>query len=47
METSDILLGFLLTISRLVDCSLLLTRDKVTDFKICIPLHLYVLNFCI
>ena len=45
MEPSDILLGLLIAFSRLVDCSLLLTR-KVTDFKICkyIP---FVLNVCV
>ena len=36
MEPSDLVLGLLLAFSRLVDCSLLQTRHKVTDFKICI-----------
>ena len=33
MEPSDILLGLLLACSRLVGCTLLLTKDKVTDFE--------------
>ena len=39
MEPSDILLGLLLTFSRLVDCSLLLTRYKVTDFKFVVYMY--------
>ena len=33
MESSDILLGLLFACSRSVGCTLLLTKDKITDFE--------------
>ena len=46
MEPSDLLLDLLLAVSRLVDYSLLLTRDKVADFKIC-SIYLCVRFLCL